>query len=189
MPNIIGPLPVNIQNGQQADAAAVMSNLNWIQSQVNTNAAIAGGLQTVFKLTTQSITLISVPQVDLALFFDVTPGTWVFKMHIPFIGTSTNGFKFQVNGTATISAARYFYAGFWDTPSGSVQGGLVVGTSSWPSGVAVLPISLANGWVEIYGIATVTGSGNIGLYWSQDITGPNAAQVLAGAYLEFVQAL
>lgn len=39
--SIIGALPVNLTNGTVADATQVMSDLNWIQSQVNGNACPA----------------------------------------------------------------------------------------------------------------------------------------------------
>lgn len=40
---IIGTLPVNIQDGQQADAGPVMANYQWIVDQVNANAQPISG--------------------------------------------------------------------------------------------------------------------------------------------------
>lgn len=44
---IIGALPNTVVNGQAVDAVPVMTDLNWIVSQVNANAATATGLATV----------------------------------------------------------------------------------------------------------------------------------------------
>ncbi|HEM7879080.1 TPA: hypothetical protein U2L31_005506 [Burkholderia contaminans] len=42
MPNIIGTLPANLQNGTTADASQVMADLNFIVNQVNANAMPIG---------------------------------------------------------------------------------------------------------------------------------------------------
>lgn len=186
MPTIIGDLPIILQNGQAADAAAVMADFNFIVDQVNANGG-GLGLLPVFKLTTQAVTLVSVPAIDQALFFNVDAGIYVFKMHIPFASQLVNGFKFQVSGTAPVSSSRYFYNGYWDVGSGgAAQSGLSVNVASWGSGVGFVPSSSTVGWIEINGTAVVTGPGNIGFFWSQNVAGAGSAFVVAGAYLEYV---
>jgi hypothetical protein len=186
---IIGTLPVTLQNGTTADAAAVMANFNYIVSQVNTNAGTGGGLQSVFKQANQSISLISVVQADQELFFAAAASkVYVFKLHISFTNPLVSGFKFKMFGTALSGLSNYLYNGYWDSGSGgAAQAGLPdSGGGTWPvTGAAFTPSTSTNGWIEIHGITHIITAGNVGFYWSQNVAGSSAAIVLAGSYLEY----
>lgn len=56
---IIGAFPNTISNGQAVDATPVMADFNWIQSQVNANAAAASDLATTNANVTANTTNIS----------------------------------------------------------------------------------------------------------------------------------
>ena len=112
----------------------------------------------------------------------------MFKVHAPFASLTTNGFRFEMNGTATKSVSRYLYNGFWDSGSGgAAQAGNLVGTSAWPAGPNFVPSGSGTGFVNIVGTVTTTGVGTVGFYWAQSVPGANAAQVPIGAFLEFAQ--
>lgn len=106
MSSIIGPLPVTLSNGTEADASQVMTDLNFIVNAVNANAQPAGSYAPASTLSAPSGTRMSFHQA-------AAPTGWVIDTtinnHTCLYTTTGGGIVFTGNGYSA------FCSGGWAT--------------------------------------------------------------------------
>jgi hypothetical protein len=96
---IIGPLPVQLLDGQIADAVPVMANFNWIVSQVNANAS-----GTPASLTDIQVTNTASPSLTNNVNYPIGQGGTVVKDTLGEFSTVTGIFTATAAGVYLVSA-------------------------------------------------------------------------------------
>ena len=87
---IIGAIPVTLTNGTTADATQVMQDLNFVQSQVNANAAALAGPQTLTGIQTFNGAVVAIDvKTGGVLVFASRPG---FDPNPFVVGIANDGF-------------------------------------------------------------------------------------------------